>query len=107
MTHPQLPNILRDLRRYFDQLYDKQLINLILFGSQAKQEAQEYSDIDVLVVLQGNIDSWTEIKRSGEGVANVCLEYSVVVCCIFISEIQFYSQKTALLRNISREGVIL
>lgn len=49
----------------------------------------------------------TEIKRTGDGVAELCLEYSVMICCIFVSETQFQAQQTALLRNVSREGIIV
>jgi predicted nucleotidyltransferase len=105
MRHPQLPEILNALRQQLDGLYRERLVNVILFGSQARNEAQPDSDIDVLVVLKGEVDSWTEIERTGEGVAKLCLDYSIVICCVFISEAQFQAQQTALLRNVSREGV--
>ncbi|GAB4345517.1 MAG: nucleotidyltransferase domain-containing protein [Leptolyngbyaceae cyanobacterium] len=105
MKHPQLPAILNALRQYLDGLYGDRLVNVILFGSQARNEAEADSDIDVLVVLKGEVDSWTEIKRTGEGVAKLCLDYSVVICCLFIAETQFQSQQTALLRNVKQEGV--
>jgi uncharacterized protein len=105
MRHPQLTPILHSLRQYLDNLYGERLVSLILFGSQAKQEAQADSDIDILVVLKDDVDSWTENKLTGNGIAELCLDYSVLICCVFISETQFRSQETALLRNISREGV--
>jgi uncharacterized protein len=106
MKHPQLATILVTLHQAFDRLYDDRLVHVILFGSQARNEAQPDSDIDILVVLKGDVDSWTEIKRTGEIVSQLCLDYSVVICCIFISEIQHQAQQTALLRNVSQEGVI-
>lgn len=105
MRHPQLPTILNALRQHLDGLYGERLVNVILFGSQARNEAQPDSDIDVLVVLRGEVDAWTEIKRTGEGVAQLCLDYSVVICGIFIAETQFQAQQTALLRNVNQEGV--
>jgi uncharacterized protein len=106
MKHPELATILVTLHQAFDGLYGDRLSHVILFGSQARNEAQPDSDIDVLVVLKGDVDSWAEIKRTGEIVAQLCLDYSVVICCIFISEIQYQAQQTALLRNVSQEGVI-
>lgn len=107
MKHPQLSTILASLHQSFDRLYSDRLIHIILFGSQARNEAQPDSDIDILIVLKGNVDSWTEIKRTGEIVGQLCLDYSVVICCIFTSEIKYQTQQTALLRNVSQEGVIV
>ncbi len=106
MKHPQLAIILSSLHQAFDRLYGDRLAHIILFGSQARNEAQLDSDIDILVVLKGDVDSWTEIKRTGEIVSQLCLDYSVVICCIFVSETQYQAQQTALLRSVSKEGVM-
>ena len=104
MKHPKLSEILPKLRLYFTQLYSDHLFSLILFGSQARNDAQLDSDIDVLVVLRGDVDSWTEIKCTGEFVSNLCLEYSVVICNIFVSAEQFETQQSAFLRTVNQEG---
>lgn len=105
MRHPKLSEILPKLRLYFTQLYSDRLFSLILFGSQARNDAQLDSDIDVLVVLRGDVDSWTEIKRTGEFVSDLCLEYGVVICNIFVSAEQFETQQSAFLRTVNREGI--
>ena len=105
MKHPKLSEILPKLRLYFTQLYSDHLFSLILFGSQARNDAQLDSDIDVLVVLRGDVDSWTEIKRTGEFVSDLCLEYGVVICNIFVSAEQFETQQSAFLRTVNREGI--
>ncbi len=105
MRHPKLPEMLQKLRLYFTQLYSDRLFSLILFGSQARNDAQLDSDIDVLVVLRGDVDSWTEIKRTGEFVSDLCLEYGVVICNIFVSTEQFETQQSAFLRTVNQEGI--
>ncbi len=105
MRHPKLSEMLQKLRLYFTQLYSDRLFSLILFGSQARNDAQLDSDIDVLVVLRGDVDSWTEIKRTGEFVSDLCLEYGVVICNIFVSAEQFETQQSAFLRTVNQEGI--
>lgn len=105
MRHPKLSEILQKLRLYFAKLYGDRLFSLILFGSQARNDAQLDSDIDVLVVLRGDLDSWTEIKRTGEFVSNLCLDYGVLICNIFVSAEQFQTQQTAFLRTVNQEGI--
>lgn len=103
----QLLEILQKLNFYMREIYAERLHSLILFGSQARGDADLDSDIDVLVVLKDDVDSWTEIKRTGEFIAQLCLENSILISNIFVSAQQFTEQSTALLRNIKREGIAI
>ena len=57
MHNPQLSQILHSLQQYFTKLYTSRLERLMLFGSQARNEADFNADIDVMVVLQGEVDA--------------------------------------------------
>jgi predicted nucleotidyltransferase len=107
MQHPQLTEILNRLRAYLQGLYGDRLERLVLFGSQARAEADHDSDIDVMVVLDGEVDAWTEIERTGEFVADLCLDYSVVICNIFMPAYRYYAKDCALVRNVVQEGMTL
>ncbi len=47
----KLTAILGELRNYLENLYGKQLVHIVLFGSQARGDARPDSYIDVLIVL--------------------------------------------------------
>lgn len=47
----------------------------MLFGSYARGDAEPGSDIDVLVVLHGDVNPGEEIARTGEMVADISLRY--------------------------------
>jgi predicted nucleotidyltransferase len=51
----KLQTILTELRRRFEALYGERLVRMVLFGSQAREDAELGSDIDVLVVLKGPV----------------------------------------------------
>jgi uncharacterized protein len=103
---PQTLNpILLTLRQYLQTLYGEQLIELILFGSQARQDAQPDSDIDVLIVLDRTVDPWPENKRTATFISQLCLDHSILITPIFTSSTQYHTKATALLRNIDREGI--
>jgi predicted nucleotidyltransferase len=78
---------------------------MILFGSQARGEAAKDSDIDVLVVLKGNVNPGEEIKRTSLMVAELSLEYNQVISRLFVDESRFNSYNSPLLQNIRREGI--
>lgn len=88
-------------------LYGDRLVNLVLFGSQARGDAVFGSDIDVLVVLKGPIRLGEEIKRTSHIVADLSLEYDEVISRQFADEYRFNYAYGPLLRNIRKEGVIL
>jgi predicted nucleotidyltransferase len=100
-----LTAILAELRHRFEALYGERLVQMILFGSQARGDAEPGSDIDVLVVLRGQVSPCEEIDRTIEHVADVALHHNEVVSCVFVSEAQFESERSPLLLNIRREGV--
>jgi predicted nucleotidyltransferase len=100
-----LTAILAELRGRFEDLYGELLVQMILFGSQARGDAEAGSAIDVLVVLSGQVSPCEEIARTIEHVADVPLHHNEVVSCVFVSEEQFERERSLLLLNIRREGV--
>jgi len=80
----QLSPILKKLRHQMEILYQDRLHSLILFGSQARGDANADSDIDILIVLKDDIDSWTEIKRIGGIISQICLDNGILVSSLFV-----------------------
>ena len=105
MITDKLTEILVELRRRLEQLYGPRLVRLVLFGSQARGDAEPGSDIDVLVVIEGPVDPIAEIHRTSEIVAGLSLEYDEVISCVFLSHERADTGGSALLLNIRREGI--
>lgn len=103
----KLQSLLTKLRNYLLKLYGDRLDKTILFGSQARGEATENSDIDILIVLKGQVNYGEEIKRTGEFISDLSLEYDQVVSRLFIDTDRFYQMNSPLLMNIRKEGIIL
>ena len=102
-----LTPILKQLKQELINLYGDRLTHLTLFGSQARGDAEIGSDIDVLVVLQSPVNPGEEIKRTGETIANLSLQYEVVISCLFMGETHCQTRNGSLLRNIRKEGILL
>lgn len=103
----KLDTILTELHRHFKTLYGPRLARLILYGSQARGEAEPGSDIDVMVVLEGPINPGQEIERTGEIISELSLEYDEVISCVFVSTKQFEQEQSPLLLNVRREGITI
>jgi predicted nucleotidyltransferase len=105
MERAQLRNLLDDLHRRLETTYGDRLVKLVLFGSHARGEADPESDVDVLMVLQGEVDAPAEIERTIGDVIDVSSEYDVLVGCVFVSQGEYESRNSPFLLNVRREGV--
>ena len=103
----KLQTILTQLRSQFELLYGDRLTQMVLYGSQARGDAHPDSDIDVLVVLKGQVQIGEEIDRTIPIVADLSLQNDVVISCNFMNEERFTNYQGPLLRNIRREEISL
>lgn len=107
MSENQLEIILQRVKEGLSDLYQDQLESLILYGSQARGEAAKDSDIDLLVVLKSLSSPYVEIDRTGDFIAQLCLDYDAVISRHFISAETFQTKDTPFLQNVRREGVLV
>lgn len=99
--------LLQELHQSLKDLYSDRLIYLILYGSQATGTANPDSDLDIMVVLKGQISVYEEIIRMGEITTELTIKYNELISVFPISEENYLSQSTPLLKNIHKEGVII
>ena len=99
--------ILEETKQALLNFYQDQLESIILYGSQARGDARENSDIDILVVLKSAINPYKEIDKTSEIIAQICLKYDVVISRHFISSATFNNQITPFIYNVKKEGVLI
>jgi predicted nucleotidyltransferase len=105
MEKKRLGVILGELRRRLTVIYGDRLAKMVLYGSHARGDARPDSDIDVMVVLNGEVRPFQETLGTEDDVAAVCLEYDVVISMFFVSESDFSDAGEPLLVNANREGI--
>lgn len=100
--------VLTIVRQFHDQLaalYGKRLKGVYLYGSYARGEATEDSDIDVAVVLEGTFDAWEEDGRISEITSDLSLRHNCLLMPFLLSEEERRRTPYAVHRNIVDEGV--
>ena len=89
------------------QLYGIRLEQVILFGSQARGDAIEGSDIDVMIILSGEVNIGEEIARTSKICSDLSLAHDVALSRIFTSSERFAKEQNPLYVNVHREGISL
>jgi len=72
----KIRKILKNFREKIEKLYGKRLKGIILYGSWARGDATEDSDIDLLIVLEGKVVPGKEIDRMIDIITDINLEYA-------------------------------
>ena len=100
--------ILPELKRALKKRYGDRLVKLVLYGSHARGEATEDSDIDVLVVLKeigaggasGEMDSISDIS------CDISYRYDTLLTLFPVPEHKYNNYNSPLLLNVRKEGVV-
>lgn len=89
------------------KLYGDNLSRVILYGSKARGEANEGSDIDIAIIGEGFEDSSRELNRTLDVVAGLSLKYDLLIALAPFSEKEFEESKIPFAMNVRREGIRL
>ena len=100
--------IIRQMSRNVRLLFPEGTVEVILFGSYARHEETDESDIDVMYLVDTPRSVIAERNwQLGEAAADVLLEHGVVVSPI-VENREYFNEKADILpffKNIQREGV--
>lgn len=97
--------LLTKLKDGLTKLYGDRLKAVYLFGSYARGDYDESSDLDVMIVLSDYQNYGAEIDQSGELISQLSLEHGISISRIIMKEIQWQKSDTPLLRSVRAEAV--
>jgi predicted nucleotidyltransferase len=107
MKNQNLDKIIFLVKQWFTEQYQDNLESIILYGSQARDDAKEYSDIDILVVLKRAFNYREEIEKTSHFIADLSLENDTVISRAFISTQRFHEENNPFVLNVRKEGITL
>jgi predicted nucleotidyltransferase len=101
----EMKSILKEVKENLKEIYGKSLKGIILYGSYARGEADEGSDIDLVILLENMDDPCTEIDKFSEGIGQIDLKYDTLISIIPINERDFKVRRLPLILNVKKEGI--
>lgn len=94
-------------KQILEQYYGTQFQGMVLYGSYARHQETEESDLDLLVLLSQPFDYFQELRRIVELLYPVQLESDALISAK-PADIEAYRKgELQLYRNILREGVTI
>jgi len=110
-TEIELKQILDELIQNSIPIFDKKLKRVILFGSYARGDYDEESDIDVMFLIddEAKILSSKYRKPVRRIIADIDWKYEVLLCSVLQNEQDFYAAVNSIpfYHNVEKEGITL
>jgi predicted nucleotidyltransferase len=97
----------REIKRRLTDAFGERLKGVVIYGSEARGEATADSDIDVMVLLQGPLDLWGDIKTGVAATYDLAVELGRPIHPDPVDQAEFEKGEFALYRNVKKEGVTL
>lgn len=100
-----LPGVLNELKAALQQTYGPRFVKLILFGSWARGDEEQSSDVDLLLVLRSVSSNSAEIDRISKISSPVSLEYDLVFSVLPADHGDYEKEpSSAFFASVKKEG---
>lgn len=109
-TKSELQRVLDAVKNASKQLYGDKLHRIILFGSYARGDNTEESDIDIMIVLNCEMDDVKKLRSlTAEMASDISLEQEVFLSVLLRDRKHFENNLDFLpfYQSIAREGIMV
>lgn len=100
--------IIAKLRESLESIFPQEQLDVILYGSYARNDADDESDIDVMFLVDSSRQTIREKHwQIGEAAAEVLMDFGIVVSPVVENRAYYHANADLLpfFKNVQREGV--
>lgn len=106
-TITDISDIVLEIKKHLVDLYGAGIKKVIVYGSFAREEATEESDVDLLVVIDDVLNPLEVEESVSDLLFEILIGKGELVSVMAISESTFKSYNSPLFLNVKEEGVIV
>lgn len=103
----EIKHIIKEFKDEVHNLYGTRLKKILLYGSWARGNATDSSDIDLAIIFEGKIIPGVEIDRLIDIITEINLKYNSLISVYPVSEDDYSNVKSPLLMNLHKKGILL
>ncbi|MBI5177908.1 MAG: nucleotidyltransferase domain-containing protein [Nitrospinae bacterium] len=97
--------IVKEYKEGLQRLLGDDLLDVFLYGSQARGTSHPGSDIDVLCLMKVPQNYGELIKRSSELTSSLSLKYDVILSRTFVTKADFDNRQLPFYMNVRKDHV--
>ncbi|HYO13554.1 MAG TPA: nucleotidyltransferase domain-containing protein [Thermoanaerobaculia bacterium] len=101
----RIKDVIAELRRGLQDLYGERFRDLLLYGSYARGEADEGSDVDLLLLLEGPVNPVKEIVRMEPVTWPLSLDSELLLSVMPVNFQDFQTSRTSFLSTVRKEAI--
>lgn len=106
-TPPHVRVAIAEAKARLEEIYGSRLARVVLYGSYARGDAHPDSDIDLLLVLRGDVEPYTEIRRTGRLALDLLIDHGADVSIQPYGVRDAEDERRPFVRNVLADGVAL
>ena len=99
--------LLRRIKDCLQHAYGDRIQGVVLYGSEARGDADPESDIDLLVLLTGPVDLWQDLRRIIHALYDLQMELDRSIHAMPVDVEAFRVGRYSLYRLANKEGVFV
>ena len=103
----EINDITQEIKRYLIDSYNEKVKHLIVYGSFARGDATEESDIDLLVVVDDQLDPIKVEDRLNDFLFQILIERGELISVLAIPERIYKQYNSPFLANVRQDGISL
>lgn len=97
--------ILNEVKKCLKKIYGVKLKGIILYGSYARGDFTDGSDIDLIILLEDMKEPIAEHEKYFNEIWELDLKYDTVISIIPFKEEDFRTRKLPIILNAKKEGI--
>jgi predicted nucleotidyltransferase len=102
-------DIVKEFKELLESVHKDNLKAVILYGSMARGDFDDESDIDVLVVLNDISDYKKEFEKTFQVQRELEMKYddNIIIGCVMAKSLDYETRCEPLYLNIRKEGIVV
>jgi len=97
--------LLRKVKLRLEKAYGKRLDRIVLFGSQARGDSARDSDVDIMILLKGNIEYGKELRKCIHAIYPLILETGRPINPVIADPDEYEAAEWPLYKSVRKEGI--
>ena len=100
-----MKKLLVEVKKRLKEIYGDNLKDVILYGSYARGDFSQGSDIDLIILLGKMEQRMTERKKYFDAIWELELKYDMVISILPFKEEEYKTRRLPIILNAKREGI--